>query len=87
MVWAITIIFCLMLTAVTTPLYISFANDDNQFYYYLNLIMDISFGIDIVINFLSAYYDVEGELVTDFRKIFWNYFKMWFWLDTFAVYT
>ena len=86
MIWAIAIIFCLALTAILTPVYISFVDDDNTFFYYLNLVMDIGFSIDIVVNFLSAYFDADGELVIDFRKIIWNYVKMWFWIDILAVY-
>lgn len=77
----------LIITAILTPVYVSFVDDDNELFYYLNLAFDIGFGVDMMINFLSAYYDEEQKLVRDYRLIALNYLKMWFWIDMVAMYS
>ena len=47
-------------------------------------IVDILFGIDIVINFISAKVDDNNQLITDHKKIAIQYLKLWFWLDLLA---
>ena len=64
-----------------TPVYVSFIDQDNHAFYYLNLIFDAGFGIDICITFVSAYYDDDDNLVTDYKKIALNYLQGWFWVD------
>lgn len=41
-------------------------------------------AVDIFLNFVTAYYE-QGELITDYRKIFRRYFRSWFILDVLAV--
>ena len=40
--------------------------------------------IDILVNFNSAYYDNNGNLVKDRKTIVSNYLKTWFLLDFIA---
>jgi hypothetical protein len=47
----------------------------------IDSLVDILFGIDIVINFLTAYFDYEDNLVTDRKKIRNNYLTGWFFID------
>ena len=55
--WNLNIIFLLLYTAVVTPYRTSFSDDLEQvdFFYVMELLIDINFGIDIFINFISAY--------------------------------
>ena len=46
--------------------------------------VDILFGIDIVVNFISAVEDSNGRLIVDHKTIAKNYMSGWFWLDFLA---
>ena len=74
-------IFLLGLCAVFTPLYVAFADDGDAFFSVVNNIFNVGFGIDMLMNFLTAYYNSKGKLVTKFSKISSNYLKLWFWID------
>eukprot|EP00539_Tryblionella_compressa_P013571 CAMPEP_0178830600 /NCGR_PEP_ID=MMETSP0746-20121128/9006_1 /TAXON_ID=913974 /ORGANISM="Nitzschia punctata, Strain CCMP561" /LENGTH=815 /DNA_ID=CAMNT_0020492771 /DNA_START=59 /DNA_END=2506 /DNA_ORIENTATION=- len=44
------------------------------------------FAMDILVSFNLAYEDESEDLVTDRKKIAWNYLRMWFWLDLIGVF-
>ena len=49
-------------------------------------VMDFFFVVDIVLNFVTAYYDEEEEiLVISRKKIICKYLKFWFWVDSVSV--
>ena len=50
----------------------------------IDIMIDVTFFVDIVINCRTAFYDEDYEMVLDFRKIFRNYRKFWFWIDLLA---
>jgi len=79
------VIFLLALCAVLTPLYVAFADDGDRFFDIMNNVFNVGFGIDILMNFLTAYYNSRGKLVTKFSKISSNYLKLWFWIDIAAM--
>ena len=78
-------VFMTIMTAILTPYYVSFIEQGDKAFDTINLIFDIAFGIDILINFISAYYDPINGLVTDFRAIILQYLRAWFWIDLIAV--
>lgn len=49
--------------------------------------MDYYFLADIIVSFHTSYYHKyivnynRGNLITSHKKVFWNYFLSWFWLD------
>ena len=47
----------------------------------LDNIIDIFFLIDFLINFNLAYYDDNNNLITDRKKIFYNYLYGYLFLD------
>ena len=47
-------------------------------------IMDVFFLADIIIQFMSAYYDDKSNLITDPKTIAFNYIRSWFLLDCIA---
>lgn len=48
----------LILTAIITPIRVGFIDDrDVDDWFILDTSFDIYFGLDIIVNFLSAYYD------------------------------
>ena len=48
------------------------------------LIVDIMFLIDIVINFRTTYVNSKEEVVSDSKRIAFHYFKGWFAIDLVA---
>ena len=52
-----------MLTLFITPWHLGFEVEENLFYEVLDWIWDISFGIDLVLNFMFAYVDKNLEIV------------------------
>ena len=52
----------------------------------IDMIVDILFGIDIFVNFISSYETIEGELVVGLKKIALNYMSGWFVIDFVAVF-
>ena len=51
-----------------------------------NITVDILFAMDIIIIFLTAYYNDDFELIDDPKDIAKSYIKGWFFLDTFAIF-
>lgn len=47
----------------------------------VDLWMDLVFGIDLVLNFFTAFYDVDNVLIIKKRLIFINYIFGWFLMD------
>lgn len=84
-IWSVSLFFLLILSIILTPVSISFISDDNQTFKNIDLFFTIGFGIDIIINFLSAYQESKNVLQTDMRYIALNYLKGWFWIDLLAV--
>ncbi|CAD8179140.1 unnamed protein product [Paramecium octaurelia] len=77
-------IFLLMMIYVATilPFRISFYLDNEvQAWYYADIVTDVLFWFDLIISFLSGYYDEEGKLVKKRKIIFMNYLKGWFTVD------
>ena len=48
------------------------------------MLLDVCFITDIFINFLTCLKDEKGYVNTNYRDIFWHYFKGWFWIDLIA---
>jgi len=83
-IWTITIIVLLIYTAIFVPYKIAFIEDESLAQLVIDAVVDILFGLDIVINFLSARETSSGKLITDHKKIAKAYLSGWFWLDLLA---
>ena len=83
--WNIVIIFFLVYTGFITPYRTSFATNIEletlNIFYYLEIIIDYVFGLDILINFISAYERLDGETEYKFKRIALNYLTGFFWID------
>ena len=53
-------------------------------WFLVELIVNILFFGDFIVNCLTAYYDSDGKLITDVPKILWNYAKSWMIIDFIA---
>lgn len=55
------------------PVTVCFNDGNNNNENVFDIIMDVLFGIDICINFISAYYNKHNMLVVDYKLIIINY--------------
>ncbi|CAK89996.1 unnamed protein product (macronuclear) [Paramecium tetraurelia] len=81
--WNLLLIFLLLATAVITPFKIDSGNDG--FWFWIDIIFDVLFFADIVINFLSAFFDEEYRIIDDYYLIAKQYITGWFVIDFIAV--
>lgn len=58
---------------------------DSSFASFLNYLVDVLFGIDIIVNFLSAY-EENHRIEVRFKNIFKNYISGWFFIDLVATF-
>uniref|UniRef100_A0A1I8HVR3 Ion_trans domain-containing protein n=1 Tax=Macrostomum lignano TaxID=282301 RepID=A0A1I8HVR3_9PLAT len=93
-VWDWFILVLVIYTSISTPYVAAFLLDNNQKrklrqQYELNIdpvtgidiIIDIMFIIDIIINFRTTYVNKNDEVVTHPGRIAVHYFKGWFLID------
>jgi len=72
----------ILMTVIITPFRICFIEiQDDKIYSYMDLFFDAFFGLDILINFISSYYDEKNQLVFTLKDIVLNYLKTYFFLD------
>ena len=84
-VWNMIIVILLMYTAIFVPFRIAFVQTDSSSIVVFEQIVDIIFGIDILVNFLSATEDTESNtLIYKHKDIAKKYIKSWFILDLVA---
>ena len=83
--WNIIIIFLLVYTGFITPYRTSFFSNEElarkDLFWVMESIIDIVFGIDIIVNFISAYERHDGETEYKFKRIVLNYLTGFFWID------
>ena len=53
-------------------------------WFVFELVIDILFFLDILVNCFSAYLDEEGNLISNRRQILITYAQSWFFLDVMA---
>lgn len=60
---------------------------DNKAWVVINAFVDVSFGIDMVLTFMTSYNNEEtGKLVDDHRQIAKNYVLSWFFIDLISIF-
>lgn len=60
---------------------------DDRAWTVINSFVDISFGIDMVLTFMSSYKDTEtGEIVDDYKQIAKSYILGWFLIDLISIF-
>ena len=79
------LIMCLVLyDLLVLPLRIGFDVNATGFWYGLELFSDCVFGIDILLNFRTAYFKDNNELEVRSKEIAKHYLRTWFFLDLLA---
>lgn len=85
MTW--TVILCVLVigTALYTPFRVAFIEEDTDVTSAIDMVFAIGFGIDMVLNFITAFYDSKNGLITSYKLIAFEYLKWWFWIDFVAM--
>ena len=74
-----------MYVAAIMPFNIAFYDSEaDTTWYYLDLFIDFTFIVDVMVNSFSAFYDDDGKLINNPRTIFCSYLKGWFFIDIIA---
>ena len=74
-------IILLLFTAVYVPFRIAYLEEIDTTLTIIEYVVDAFFFIDILINFFTAYYNSNNELVTDKFMIAKRYLRTWFLID------
>ena len=85
--WDGIVNLCLTFTCLSIPLFISFHEEKDHMtaWQWLNLLIDIIFGLDIFIVFFTAFYDDDFQIVDNLKDIARNYILGWFLFDLLAI--
>lgn len=84
--WDTFVTLLLIFTCVVTPYRIALVEVDDLGWIIANYTIDFLFFVDIILNFNSAYYDEDFEIVEDRWTIAKNYLTGWFVVDTLAIF-
>lgn len=56
-------------------------NKESSYLTAVDVITDVLFWIDLLINMFSGYYDEEGKLIMQRKIVIMRYLKSWFFWD------
>jgi len=77
----------LTMTAIITPIRVCIIDDkDTNDWSSIDMTFNIYFGVDILINFLSAYSDEKNLTIYCFKSIIYNYLTGWFLIDFVSIF-
>lgn len=85
-IWNLIIILLLGYTSTVVPFQVAFVDIDSFSTIVFNYIVDILFGIDIIINFFSAYELANTRVEIKLKTIACNYLATWFFFDLIATF-
>jgi potassium voltage-gated channel Eag-related subfamily H protein 7 len=84
--WDTWVALLLVYTAYVTPYEVAFNSTRLNPMFYVNLVVNISFFLDLLKSFFTAIQDSESELwVGDWDTILGNYLKGWFLIDLISI--
>lgn len=83
-IWDVIILQFMIYTITYLPFRVCFLDDYSESFFYYELVMQIFFGIDIVITFFTAFHNENDVLVTSKIEIALNYLRSWFVIDLIA---
>ena len=83
--WDIVIAMIIVYSAVVLPYQIAFVDDESESDAILDNLLNAILGLDILMNFFSAYIDSEDNVVKNRKKIIKTYLRTWFVVDLISV--
>lgn len=92
LIWDLLLGLIILYNIITIPIRIAFELQldwhnkafKNMIFIIFELVFDLMFIIDIGLNFVTAYFKVDGQLVTNFKSIAAKYVRSWLFLDIIA---
>ena len=84
--WDLGIAFVLVITCSITPVTLAFYEEESVGMSIFNFIINVLFGLDIIIIFFTAFYNDDFVLIDDLPTIAKSYIKGWFLLDLLAIF-
>lgn len=83
--WDLFMTLVLLVTCIATPYTIAFVSDEPPALVITNGVIDALFLMDMILMFVSVYYDDEMKLIDDRKRIAKNYLQGWFTVDLLAI--
>jgi hypothetical protein len=83
--WNLIVAILLIYTATIMPFALAFIESQPyDAWFVFDLMIDILFFIDVLVNCNTAYYNSEGKLISSRIRIFCNYLRTWLIIDLIA---
>jgi len=79
--WDLSLAIMIVYSVITIPFRIAFSWDAVGFWFVVDCIVDVFFGLDILVTFRTGYLDKDGRMEWNWRRISVNYLTGWFWID------
>lgn len=80
------VLFPLLYTCTLLPVAVCFVETPVEPWITLDWIVTAFFAVDMVVSFLSAYWDKDKHLIVDGGQIAKHYLRGWFWIDLVATF-
>lgn len=87
--WDIFFALLLLFIIFYYPVFLAFCfeqTDSKEFWSTLNDLIDILFGIDIILTFFTNIVDIDGNIINNHKDIALNYITGWFIVDLVAIF-
>ncbi|EAR82348.1 cation channel family protein (macronuclear) [Tetrahymena thermophila SB210] len=82
--WDIFVLLTIAYNVATVAFYVTF--DTIEALQIVDIIVEVVFGLDIILRFFHEYKDPESfEIVSDIKRIAHRYLRFWFWIDIVAL--
>lgn len=82
--WDVLTMLLALYNGITIPVIVAFRPEDDLGFLIVNLLIDLVFLCDIVLNFFTSYFNGNKDEVFDHRKIIFHYLKTSFVIDFIA---
>lgn len=79
-IWDISLFILIVYQGFFLPMRIAFELPATDFLFHLDIVIDVMFIFDIILNFNTGFYQ-RGQLVMKRELIVKDYLQMWFWID------
>lgn len=79
-------VFVLIMVGIIVPFQVCFIEDQSLGWEIIDKSFDVIFGLDMIITFVSGYYDEDNNLVISHKEIALSYFSGWFFIDFLAIF-
>jgi hyperpolarization activated cyclic nucleotide-gated potassium channel 1 len=81
-IWNLFVACLLLYTAIVMPFVLAFyESNDMDEWGIIDIMLDVFFFIDLILNCFTGIYDSEGKLIVDLKVIIWTYAKGWMLWD------